>query len=54
MLLRESEFKGDATYANMIRLAKSAKGKDENGYRKELIEMMEVMKSLADPLTAGK
>ena len=54
MLLRDSEFKGDATYANMIRLAKSAKGKDENGYRKELIEMMEMMKSLADPLTAGK
>lgn len=35
MLLRESEFKGTATYADVLELAKEAKGKDEEGYRVE-------------------
>ncbi|MFN7117218.1 MAG: von Willebrand factor type A domain-containing protein [Saprospiraceae bacterium] len=46
MLLRQSEFKGDATYQHCKQLAESAKGKDENGYRREFIEMIEVMKSV--------
>ncbi|MFK7932040.1 MAG: von Willebrand factor type A domain-containing protein, partial [Saprospiraceae bacterium] len=32
MLLRDSEFKQEATYASAEKLAKDAKGKDENGY----------------------
>lgn len=54
MLLRESEYKGDATYAHAIRLAKSSKGPDLNGYRQEMINMLQTMKSLADPDVAGK
>lgn len=54
MLLRESEFKGDATYAHAIRLAQSGKGVDLNGYRQEMINMLQTMKSLADPDVAGK
>ncbi len=46
MLLRQSEFKGDATYPHCKQLAESAKGKDENGYRREFIEMIEVMTSV--------
>jgi len=46
MLLRQSEFKGDATYQHCKQLAESAKGKDENGYRREFIEMIEVMTSV--------
>lgn len=48
MLLRQSEFKGDATYQHCKQLAESAKGKDENGYRREFIEMIEVMRSVDD------
>ncbi|MCP3932138.1 MAG: DUF3520 domain-containing protein [Bacteroidetes bacterium] len=54
MLLRVSEFKGDATYASAIKLAKNAKGDDNNGYRKEMINMLEVMQSLAEPELSGK
>ena len=54
MLLRESEFKSDANFNDAIKLAKSAKGKDPNGYRKELINMMEVMQSIVSPQVANK
>lgn len=49
MLLRDSKFKGEASYAHAEKLAKSAQGKDEKGYRKELIDMINTMKSLAEP-----
>ncbi|MCB9273583.1 MAG: von Willebrand factor type A domain-containing protein [Lewinellaceae bacterium] len=54
LLLRSSEYKGDATYAHAAKLARSAKGKDPNGYRREFIDMIDTMKSLADPDVAGK
>ncbi|MCB0563525.1 MAG: von Willebrand factor type A domain-containing protein [Phaeodactylibacter sp.] len=54
LLLRDSEFKGNATYTHAVKLARSAKGKDLNGYRRELIDMIDTMKSLADPEVAGK
>lgn len=40
MLLRESEFKGDLTFENVIELAKSSKGTDDNGYRSEFIQQI--------------
>ena len=42
LLLRDSEFKHTASFAQATRLAKSGKGKDENGYRAELIRLMEM------------
>jgi Ca-activated chloride channel family protein len=54
MLLRNSEFKGKATYVHASRLAKSALGKDENGYRAELSRMIETVQSLAEPEVSGK
>ena len=49
MLLRNSEFKKDASYDLTIKLAKGAKGLDKNGYRAELIRMMENMQAMEDP-----
>ncbi len=40
MLLRDSKFKGDLTYQEVITLAKNSKGKDEHGYRSEFINLV--------------
>lgn len=47
MLLRDSEFKGDANFDQVLQLAKNAKGKDENGYRIELINLVESCQLMA-------
>ncbi|MFC0773160.1 vWA domain-containing protein [Terrimonas alba] len=41
MLLRSSIFKSQASYDNVINLAKKAKGNDEEGYRSEFIRLVE-------------
>ncbi len=41
MLLRNSEYKGDASYYFARSLAKNAVGKDTEGYRKEFIELVD-------------
>jgi Ca-activated chloride channel family protein len=41
LLLRDSEFKGDASYEEVLQLAQGAKGQDVNGYRAEFIGMVE-------------
>jgi len=41
LLLRDSEFKANASYEQIIRLAKDAKGKDTEGYRAEFIRLVE-------------
>ncbi|WPQ64668.1 von Willebrand factor type A domain-containing protein [Chitinophaga sancti] len=40
MLLRNSEFKGKATYEQVLTLAESAKGADKEGYRAEFIQLV--------------
>ncbi len=40
MLLRDSEFKGSCTYESAVQLAESAKGKDAEGYRGEMIRLL--------------
>lgn len=40
MLLRNSEFKGKATYAQVLALAESAIGADQEGYRAEFIQLV--------------
>lgn len=42
MILRNSEFKGQASYRQVLELAKGAKGKDVDGYRGEFIRMVEI------------
>lgn len=40
MLLRNSEYKGNATYAQVISLAESARGVDKDGYRAAFIQLV--------------
>jgi Ca-activated chloride channel family protein len=40
MLLRNSEHKGNLTYAAALELAQGSVGNDEQGYRRELVEMI--------------
>lgn len=40
MILRDSEFKKEANYEQVLALAKGAKGKDINGYRQEFIQLV--------------
>ncbi len=54
MLLRNSKFKENSTYASCLNLAQDAKGYDLNNYRAEMIGLVKVMKSIADPDLAGK
>lgn len=46
MLLRDSEFKGTATYDKIIEWAKEGKGSDKNGYRAEFIRLVELTKAI--------
>lgn len=41
MLLRDSKFKGSSSFKEIITLAKNSKGKDEDGYRAEFINLVE-------------
>lgn len=54
MLLRNSAFKGSATYADAAKLARSAVGKDPNGYRNELVRMIETVDALASANASAK
>ena len=47
MLLRNSEFKAAASFDNVIKMAKKAKGDDEEGYRSEFIRLAESAQLLA-------
>ena len=47
MLLRSSEFKQASSWQQVVSLARSAKGKDENGYRSEFIQLVLTAGSLA-------
>ena len=46
MILRNSEFKGNATLEGASRLAKSSRGNDEDGYRSELIRLINTVKDM--------
>jgi Ca-activated chloride channel family protein len=46
LLLRNSQFKQNSPFDQLISLAKSAKGKDDDGYRAEFIRLAESTKEL--------
>ena len=46
LLLRSSEFKQQASYQQVVTIAKSAKGNDINGYRSEFIQLVQSAGSL--------
>ena len=51
MLLRDSDYKGDLTYDQVIAQAKSAMGKDEFGYRREFLDLVETASKLQATLS---
>ena len=46
MILRESEYKGTSTLEGAARLARSARGEDEDGYRSELVRLIETVRGM--------
>ena len=46
MILRDSEFKGSATLDSAAKLARSARGEDEDGDRSELIRLINTVKDM--------
>ncbi|MFW5831484.1 MAG: vWA domain-containing protein [Prolixibacteraceae bacterium] len=46
MLLRGSEFMGITSVENILKLAKDARGKDEEGYRSEFIQLVKTVNDL--------
>jgi len=46
LLIRDSEFKGKASYGQALALARGAKGQDKEGYRAEFIKLAETAKLL--------
>jgi Ca-activated chloride channel family protein len=54
LLIRDSEFKQNANFDEVISLAKSGKGKDDNGYRAEFIQLVENAKLLSKKDVSSK
>lgn len=54
MLLRNSEFKGTATYEQCKKLAAGARGKDTEGYRAEMIRLIEAVGLMGKTETVEK
>lgn len=52
MLLRNSEYRGDATYARVRKLAADALGEDRNGHRAEFLKMIDAAERLAPKVAA--
>ena len=48
LLLRDSEYKANASYDQVVELAKNAFGKDEEGYRKEFVRLVESAKLMTN------
>lgn len=51
LLLRDSKYKGDLTYDQIINQAKSALGEDEFGYRREFLDLAETASKLQATLS---
>ncbi|MBI2567478.1 MAG: VWA domain-containing protein [Candidatus Schekmanbacteria bacterium] len=47
MLLRESRYRGTASFDSVEELARGARGQDPHGYRSELVELVRLAKSLS-------
>jgi Ca-activated chloride channel family protein len=48
MILRNSEYRGDASFMQVLDLAKGSRGADLQGYRKEFIELVETARELEE------
>jgi Ca-activated chloride channel family protein len=52
LLLRDSEFKGNASYAQVLELARKNRGQDPHNYRGEFIALVEMARELQAPQVA--
>lgn len=48
MLLRESAYKGETSYASIKAIAQKAKGDDPEGYRSEFLQLVDLAETIAD------
>lgn len=48
MLLRNSEFKGESTFEQVLHIANNSLGNDEEGYRKEFVSLVKKARTLSD------
>jgi len=53
LLLRQSEQRGTATYATAAQLAQAGRGPDAEGYRAELLRLVQLAEGLAPAKTVG-
>ncbi|KOY85344.1 hypothetical protein AD998_03500 [bacterium 336/3] len=54
MLLRESPYKGKSNYEQVLSMARGSKGKDNNGYRSDFIQMVESAKMLEKQIVSKR
>ncbi|MCB2200917.1 von Willebrand factor type A domain-containing protein [bacterium] len=54
LLLRESEYAGEATFEQVLELGKKSKGADDNGYRAEFLQLVERAQIIADQMEKEK
>lgn len=54
MLLRNSEYKGEATWSSARNLARQFRGSDPDGYRAEFIRLIELAASLDVQYAVGE
>lgn len=54
LLLRKSDYKGKASYNNVIEVASKALGKDEEGYRAELVKLAKTAQLIEQTEAKGK
>jgi Ca-activated chloride channel homolog len=54
MLLRDSRYKGQASYDGALQLARASKGADLRGYRAEFVQLVEKAKSLSPRESASR
>jgi Ca-activated chloride channel family protein len=47
MLLRDSKFKGDATYDEVRQIAMKSAGRDEEGYRRDFVKLIDTARTLS-------
>ena len=48
MILRDSPYKGDATFDSVIRMAEASRGSDPQGYRAEFIELVRRARAISE------
>lgn len=54
MLLRDSEYKGNAKFSTILLMAKSSVGKDEEGYRREFISLVKKASGLKNDVVKSE